>query len=91
MATQTRHLSQTTRKFLGLAAAVAVTAIALWGLVLLRRNSHQSPAAKLGQPAQAVAADGVATVAGRALVLKDFHLSQARDQRRYFFDGDSLA
>jgi hypothetical protein len=46
--------------FLGLAAAVVVSAIALWGVMLF---SHNSPkAAKHGQPAQVGAADGVATV-----------------------------
>jgi hypothetical protein len=55
-------LSPTTWIFLGLAAAVVVSAIALSGLTLFRRNSRQarlSQSAKLGQLAQVV---GVATV-----------------------------
>src|SRR4029077_15151895 len=57
------NLSPTARILLGLASVVVVSAIALWGLVLFSRNSHQarlSQSAKLGQPAQMV--NGVATV-----------------------------
>jgi len=55
-------LSLTAWIFLGLAAAVAVNAIALSRLMLFRRNSHQSglsQSATFGQPAPVV---GVATV-----------------------------
>jgi hypothetical protein len=55
-------LSLTAWIFLGLAAAVAVSAIALSGLTLFRRHSRQarlSQVAQLGQPTQV---DGVATV-----------------------------
>jgi hypothetical protein len=53
------NLSPTAWIYLGLAAAVLVSAIALWGLVLFRRNLRQSP---LSQSTQVSAADGVATV-----------------------------
>jgi hypothetical protein len=62
MATQKRHFSPTIRKVLGLAAAAVVSAIALWGFMLLRRNSHQVPLSQSRQPTQAAAADGVATL-----------------------------
>jgi hypothetical protein len=60
--TQTRHLSPTARIFLGLTAALVVSAIALSGFMLFRRNSRQSQSAKLGQPGQVGTADGVATI-----------------------------
>ena len=53
------NLSGTARKFLGLAGALVVSAIALWGLMLFRRNLRQTP---LSQSAQVSAADGVATL-----------------------------
>ena len=49
-------LSPTAWIFLGLAAAVVVTAIALWGVL---RQARLSQSSKLGQPVQV---DGVATV-----------------------------
>jgi hypothetical protein len=55
-------LSSTTRIALGLAASVAVSTIAVSGLMLFRRNSRQarfSQSATFGQPAPVV---GVATV-----------------------------
>jgi hypothetical protein len=58
------NLSPTTRRSLGLAAAVVVSAIALWGLLLFSRHLRQArlSSAKLGQAAQVGAAGGVATV-----------------------------
>jgi hypothetical protein len=53
------NLSPTARKFLGIAGAVVVSAIALGGLMLFRRNFRQTP---LSQSTQVGAADGVATV-----------------------------
>jgi hypothetical protein len=53
------NLSPTPKKFLGLAAAVVLSAIALWGLMLFRRNLRQTP---LSQSTQVGAADEVATV-----------------------------
>lgn len=65
MAMQTGHLSPTARIFLGLAAAVAVSAIALLGLMFFRRHSRQAQVAqsdKLKQAAQVGGAGVVATV-----------------------------
>jgi hypothetical protein len=56
------NLSQTARIFLGLAAALAISAIGLLGLMFFRHSSRQarlSQSAELGQPAQVV---GVAAV-----------------------------
>jgi hypothetical protein len=53
-------LSPTAWIFVGLGAAVVVSTIALWGVMLFSRKSPK--AAKLGQPAQVGSADGVATV-----------------------------
>jgi hypothetical protein len=56
------NLSPTARIFLGLAAALAISAIGLLGLMFFRHSSRQarlSQSAKLGQPAQVV---GVAAV-----------------------------
>jgi hypothetical protein len=57
------NLSPTARILLGLAAAVVVGAIALWGVILFRRNSRQArllQSANLGQSVRV--ANGVATV-----------------------------
>jgi hypothetical protein len=59
------NLSPTARIILGLAAAVVVGAIALWGFILFSRYSRQarlSQSANLGQPARAGVADAVTTV-----------------------------
>jgi len=53
------NLSPIAWKFLGLAAAAVVSAIALLGLMLFKRNSRQTP---FSQPTQVGAADAVATV-----------------------------
>jgi hypothetical protein len=55
-------LSPTARTLLGLAAAVVVSSIALFGLMFFRHSSRHAPlsqSAKLGEPVQVV---GVATV-----------------------------
>ena len=55
-------LSPTARKFLGLAAAVVVGPIAVWGVMLFSRHWRQARLSQFGQTAQAGAARGVATV-----------------------------
>ena len=56
------NLSPTARKFLGLASAVVVGAIAVWGVMLFSRHWRQARLSQSGQAALAGAAHGVATV-----------------------------
>jgi hypothetical protein len=63
LVTQTGHLSPTARIFLGLAAAVAVSAIALSGLMLFRRHSRQAQLAQSEKPGKAAQVGGASEVA----------------------------
>lgn len=61
MTTQARHWAPTW-KSLALVAAVVLSAIALWRIVLFVRDSRHSQSAIFAPPAQLVAAEAVATV-----------------------------